>query len=386
MKVRILNQAKTRWSWIRPLAISLAILVAIAAVGGALVGLKAWQFQQMASQGPPPETPTAVQLAEAKPISFRQTTSAIGTLVAPQWVSLSNEIAGTVTRVNLHAGTKVKQGEVLLQLDTSIEEAQLLSAKAAAKAAQSRYQRTMEAFRSGALTPLERDEADSGLAQAEARVSELEALIQRKTLIAPFDAIVGLSDTHVGQYLPSGTRITMLQGTENFLFVDFTIPQEVAHEIDVGQAVSLQAGPTTLTANITALDSQTDRITRNRMVRAKIESAPSFLKPGDSVKVNVQYGPEVHAVGVPAEALRRTPFGSLVFVAKPDDAGQLRSQQRTVQVIQTLGNQVALFSGIQAGETVVTMGSFKLMDNGLLQVAGGEATAASGPQSPGQES
>ena len=365
----ILNKTKTRSKWVVPLISSTLVLIGVGAVGGGLVAYKAWQIKKMGEEGAPPEMPTFVKLAEARPVSFRQNSSAVGTLIAPQWITLSNEVAGTVTHVNLSAGAVVKKGDVLLQLDTSIEVAQLQSAKAASKMAKSRFDRTQDAFKRAALTALELDEADSDRAQAEAKVIELEAIINKKTLTAPFDARIGLSDTHLGQYIPSGTKIATLQGTENYLFVDFTLPQSVAHVVDVGQQVTLHSGPTTLTATITAMDSQTDKVTRNRMARAKIESTPPFMKPGDSVKVLIEYGPEVHAVAVPAESLRRTPTGSQVFVAEKDKEGALRAKQRTVQVIQTIGNDVALFSGVQIGESVVGSGSFKLMSGGLLQVA-----------------
>lgn len=366
---------KFRSSWVKSLLLSLSVLLGVAAVGGAIVVYKLMQMQAGESQGAPPEMPTFVKLSQARPVSFRQNSSAIGTLVAPQWITLSNEVAGTVTQVNLAPGSIVEAGTVLLQMDISIELAQLESAKAAAKMANSKYARTQDAFRTGALTANEMDEAESEFTQSKARIAELEALIRKKTLIAPFRARVGLSDTHLGAYIPSGTKITSLQSVEDYLYVDFTLPQNVAHSVDVGQSITLYSGQTTLTAVVTALDSHTDKVTRNRMARAKIESTPSFMKPGDSVKVVVEYGPEVHAVAVPAESLRRTPSGSQIFVANKDEKGSLRAHQRNVQVIQTIGNDVAIFSGVQAGETVVTSGSFKLMDAGLLQVAG-EAPAA----------
>ncbi len=354
------------------------MLAGVAAVGAGIVAYKQMQMKAMAEQDPPPEAPTFVKLAQAHPISFRQNSSAIGTLVAPQWITLSNEVAGTVTEVNLTPGAIAEAGTVLLKMDTSIEAAQLESAKAAAKMSRSKFARTQEAFRTGALTANEMDEAESEFTQSTSRIAELEAIIRKKTLIAPFRARVGLSDIHVGAYIPSGTKITSLQSAErdeDFLYVEFTMPQNVAHAVDVGQPVTLYSGQTTLTATISALDSHTDKVTRNRMARAKIESTPSFMKPGDSVKVAIEYGPEVHAVAIPAEALRRTPSGSQIFVATADDKGSLRAHQRTVQVIQTIGNEVAIFSGVQSGETVVTSGSFKLMESGLLQVAG-EAPAA----------
>lgn len=346
---------------------SAAVVAAVGLVGIGLVGFKYWQTTQMAQQGPPPEMPTSVVLAEAQPIAFRPTSTAIGTVVAPRSIILSNEISGTVARVQLSPGEVVEPGTLLVELDSTVEAAQLASAIAAAKMARSRFERTQEAQRNGALTELELDEAEGQLAQADARVTELEAIIDRKRLVAPFRARVGLSDTHQGQYLPSGTEITSLQSVEGYYFIDFALPQHVAGSVQVGQSVQLVANRQAYTAKMEALDSRSDRLTRNLLARARLNDAPSDLKPGDSVQVQIEYGTESQGVSIPMEALRRTPAGAQVFVAKPDASGALRAERRSVVVQRSIGSHAVLFSGVQAGEQVVTTGSFKLLDGGLLQ-------------------
>jgi membrane fusion protein, multidrug efflux system len=365
---------KPRARWVAPVFGSLVVLLGVAGVGAGLVAIKAYQFQQMSAQGAPPESPSFVRLAQAKPIAFRQTSTAIGTVIAPRSIVLSNEVAGTVTRTNLSAGSIVEAGTVLLQLDTSIEIAQFDAAQAAAKMSRSRFARTKEAYRTKALTELELEEAEGQLNQTEARVAELKAVIAKKTLTAPFKARVGLSDTHEGQYLPSGTVITSLQSVDEYMFVDFTLPQSVAHSIEIGQPVRVTTDKQTYSASMEALDSRTDKLTRNVMARARLSMAPDSVKPGDSVKVFVEYGPEVRAIAIPAEAVRRSPTGSQVFVASQDDKGQLRAHQKTVQVIHTVGDSAALLGGIESGETVVAAGSFKLLDGNLLTEGDPEAT------------
>jgi membrane fusion protein, multidrug efflux system len=374
----LINDARKKW--IVPLFGSLCVLLCVVGAGAGLYYFKAWQLAQMAKQKEPPEPATTVSVTEAKPVSFRQHSSAIGTIVAPQSITLSNEIAGTVSQAELSAGAIVEAGTVLLQLDTSIETAQLTSARSAANLSRSKLKRTSDAYRANALTATELEEAKNELTQATAKVAELKALIKKKTLTAPFPARVGLSDTHVGQYLPAGTVITSLQGVQDYLYVDFTMPQKVAQAVEVGQSVTLISGQTTFNAIVEAFDSRADKRTRNLMARARLSSAPAFMKPGDSVKVLIEYGPEIHAVAVPAEAVRRTPTDTLVFVAHKDDNGNLRALPRSVEVIQTLGNDVAIYSGIQAGEQVVDSGSFKLMEGGLLQVIGKPTATGSASQ------
>jgi membrane fusion protein, multidrug efflux system len=352
--------------WVVPLFGSLAVLLGIGAVGYGLFAIKQHQFAQMAAQEAPPEAPNFVKMATAHSISFRATSTAIGTIIAPRSILLSNEVPGTVVSTALTPGTIVEEGTVLLQLDISIEQAQLDSAQAAASIARSRFERTREAFQSRALTELELEEAQTQVLQADARVAELRAVIAKKTLVAPFKARIGLSDTHEGQYLPSGTQITSLQSVKDYMFVDFTIPQSVAPSLQPGQLIRLIAQDLPLNATILALDSRTDKLTRNVMVRARIDNAPPYIQPGDSVRVQIEYGDEIQAVAIPAEALRRTPEGSLAFVAEKDGNGQFRAKQRMVQVIRSIGNDVALLSGVKSGERVVTLGSFKLMPDSLL--------------------
>ena len=319
---------------------------------------------------------TAVQLAVARPISFRHSSTAIGTVLAPRSITLSNEVPGTVAEVALVAGAVVEQGAVLLRLDSSIEAAQLESARAAAKIAASRFERIQQAFNARALTALELEEAEAQLAQANARVAELQAVIAQKTLVAPFRARVGLSDTHEGQYLPAGTQITSLQSVDDYLLVDFMLPQSVVDSINVGQSVTLAYENQPLQATIEALDSRTDRLTRSRLVRARLDSPPGqLIKPGDSVRVLVEYGPEIPAVAIPLEAIRRTPTGAQIFVAQIDEQGGLRARQRIIEIGQNIGDEAAVLTGVQANERVVTTGSFKLLDGGLLQAEAADQQA-----------
>jgi membrane fusion protein, multidrug efflux system len=364
----VANPQKRRWVF--PTLASVLVLLGVMGAGAGVVGLKYLQIQAMSGQGPPPEMPTSVTVTVSKLVGYRQSLTAIGTVVAPRSVTLSNEVPGTVTRALLSAGSIVESGTVLLQLDTSIEQAQLESAEAMAKMSRSRFVRTKQAFKTNALTELELEEAEGLLSQSEARVSELKAVIAKKTITAPFKGRLGLSDTHEGQYLPSGTLITSLQSVDDYLFVDFMLPQNVAHTIAVGQAVHVLADEKSLPASIEALDSRSDKLTRNLMVRARLSLGPEFLKPGDSLKVKIEFGPELVATGIPSEAVRRTPSGTQAFVAYTDEHGKLRAEQRSIQVAQTLGDSVALSNGINPGEKVVTAGSFKLMPGALIQVGG----------------
>lgn len=345
---------------------SVTIVLAVVFAGFLLVGYKYWQVTQASKQGPPPEMPTTVHLTRASKVSFRQTSSTIGTVVAPRAIVLSNEVPGTVSSVHLIPGTIVDEGTVLVELDSRVELAQLEAAVAEAKLARSRFQRIQQVQQSRASTESELEEAAGQMEQSEARVAELRAVLERKRLKAPFKARIGLSDTHEGQYLPAGTEITSLQGVDDYQLVDFSLPQHVADSIEVEQTIQVMVGPESFESSIIALDVKTDRLTRNLVARARLDNPPGSLKPGDSVRVYIEYGPEVAGISIPLEAVRRSPNGAHVFVAKASADGSLRAESRLIQIQKTVNGRAFLTAGLQHGEQVVAAGSFKLLDGGLI--------------------
>jgi membrane fusion protein (multidrug efflux system) len=343
------------------------ILVLLVLVAGAGVGWFKYQSIQASMNKPhPPEMPAAVVLGVVEPVSFRQSVTTVGTVLAPQSIELRTEVAGTIQNISIESGGIVKQGDELLKLDDNVEQAQLQGAEAMVKIAESTFRRTREAANARAVSELELDQAEAKLAQAKAEVARLEAVIRKKTLTAPFPARVGLCDLHLGQYLPEGTRITMLQGIEDFVHIDFSMPQRVADEVQVGESISLLDRDRTFHAEIVAVDSQADRLTRSIMARARLSNPPPTMQPNDSVKVLVEYGTPVQAMVVPASSLRRSPTGSSVYVVRKDDQGSMRAHLVPVTPGGTRDSKVVVFQGLSVGQTIVADGSFKLHENALL--------------------
>jgi membrane fusion protein (multidrug efflux system) len=274
-------------------------------------------------------------------------------------------VAGTVATINFDPGQIVEERALLVELDASVERAQLDSAKARGRIAQSNFNRVREAAAARAVTPSELDEAEAQLDQAEAEVAELEAVIERKTLRAPFRAKIGLADTHKGQFLPSGYQIASLQSVSDFLYVDFMIPQSASDTVQVGQPVQLLRRDQRLTAEVVALDSQANRDSRNLLARAKLAGDIESLVPGDSVKVLIEYGEEQTTAAVPVESLQTAPMHTYVFVVE-SDAGVLRARKRTVVAGPSLGSRLSITTGLAVGEQVVADGGFKLRDGAMI--------------------
>jgi membrane fusion protein, multidrug efflux system len=345
---------------------SIALVLLVLGIAAGIGGYKYYSIKAMENAPPPPEMPESVIIGRVEPIQFRPSVTSIGTVLAPQSIDLKTEVAGTIQSIDLESGSLIDQGKVLLKLDDSVEQAQLQGARALVKIAESTFRRTQEAASARAVTELELDQAEAQLSQAKAEVAQLEAIIRKKTLVAPFPARVGLCDWHVGQYLAEGTRITMLQGIQDFIHIDFSMPQKVADSVAVGQSVTLLDEGGNLKASIVAIDSQADRMTRSITARARLDHPPASLQPNDSIKVELEYGQPVQAMIIPSSALRRTPTGTTVFVARRDEKGVLRAHAVPVVPGSSRGAGVVVFQGLNLGQEIVADGSFKLHENSLL--------------------
>ncbi len=353
----------------------IAPLALLSVVVGFGVVLGAWKYGAIqeaeaasANQQEPVESITAV---EAQQREQRPSTTSVGTVLALQSISLRNELPGTVSRVNLESGEIVDAGTVLVALDVSVEEAELAAHRAEAGLAETQYRRLSELRKSGAVSQDEVDRAKAERDVALAGIRRTQAIIERKTIRAPFRARVGIADVHPGQYLNQGTLLTTLQGVGTGVHVDFTVAQQVAEQLREGDVVKIvsTAADTPMEATIVALDARVDPQTRNAMARARIEYSHRLPSPGASVQVEVPVGPTRLAVTVPVSALRRGPEGDRVYVIEQDENGDSRARMRRVQAGTVLGNEVVIEAGLSVGEQVAATGAFKLQDSALVSIA-----------------
>lgn len=363
--------AKTPWmsryGWIT----SSVLLLTVLGIGS---GLALWKIGSIrksnAMAASQPEPMEAVAVAEAAERDYQPSTTSIGTVLALQSVTLRNELAGTVRTAALVPGQVVEKGTLLVALDVSVEEAELKAQEAQAVLAQTSLNRTerLEKNRVAADSEVDRARAEREIALAQ--ISRTKAIMERKTIRAPFRARVGMADLHPGQYLNEGTQLTTLQGVDDAVHVDFTVAQYVAANLQEGAKVEVTAAgqEAPLPATIVAIDAKVDPATRNAWVRAKIEGAVKAPAPGASVRVRVPVGPPRNAVAVPASALRKGPEGDHLFVIGPDQQGKMRASVRAVQSGHVIGDEVLILSGLKAGERIAASGSFKLREMALVAV------------------
>jgi membrane fusion protein (multidrug efflux system) len=358
-----------RRSWIG----SSLLLVTVVSVG---VGLAAWKYTSIqetaAASANQPEPMESVTVALAKEVEHRQTATSIGTVLALRSITLRNELPGTVRYVSLIPGQIVDTGMVLVALDVSVEEAELKAQEAQAALARTVLDRRNNLSHDRATTQEEVDRARADLDIALAQIARTKAIIARKTIRAPFRVRVGIADVHPGQYLNEGTQLTTLQGIDDAAHVDFTVTQQVAAGLREGDSVEVSASgqSSSIVAKIVAVDARIDPMTRNAMVRARIEGAANAPSPGASVRVRVPIGLPRKAVAVPVSAMRKGPGGDQVFVIELDKSGKTRAHVRQVESGAMLGDEVVIHAGLSAGERVAVSGSFKLREAVLVAIAG----------------
>jgi membrane fusion protein (multidrug efflux system) len=336
---------------------------------------------QAASFQPPPEAVTTVV---AKQEEWPGTLSAIGTLAAVHGVTVSADLPGQVEAITFESGRTVEAGEVLVRLDTSQEQAQLAAAEAQLELARLNLERLSGLRDEGIVAAAEFDRAAAEHKQAQARVGEIRATIERKTIRAPFAGILGIRQVNLGQYMTGGDPVVPLQSLDP-IYANFSVPQQQERRLSVGGEVRVTAegaGGAAFVGRITAVDSIVDVATRNVQVQATLKNPDGRLRPGMFVETQVSLGTRDSVVALPASAVSYAPYGDSVFVVdelKGADGQSYRGvRQQFVKLGGTRGDQVAVVSGLEAGVEVVSSGAFKLR-NGAAVVVNNEVQPGNDP-------
>lgn len=349
------------------------MLLIVGALVGALGMVKARQIKSgmamQASFQPPPE---AVTTSLARQEQWPSMVKALGTVTAVQGVTVSADLPGVVEKIYFESGRTVRQGDVLVQLDTRQEQAQLTAAESARDLSRLSLDRMKGLKESGVIAVADYDRAAAQLQQDDAKVGEIRATIARKTLRAPFSGVLGIRQINLGQYLAAGAPIVSLQSLRP-IYVDFAVPQQQVSRLRSGTAVELTAEGMQATGRISAIDSVVDPATRNLQVRSTFANADGRLHPGMYVEARIALGASQPVLVLPASAISYAPYGDSVFVV--EDVKDPKSQktyrgvrQQFVKLGGSRGDQVAVLSGLKAGEEIVTSGVFKLRNGAAVQV------------------
>lgn len=353
----------------------IVMLLAVAAFLGAIGTVKFKQIQagaaMAASFQPPPEAVTTIV---ARQDHWPKAVSAIGSVAAVRGVTVSADLPGMVESISFDSGRAAQAGEVLVRLDARQERAQLAAAVAQRDLTQLSLDRTRRLVDEGVVSRSEFDLADAQHKQAEARVGELRATIDRKQIRAPFSGVLGIRQVNLGQYLSAGDPVVSLQAVDP-VYVNFSVPQQEVAALRIGAEVRVSGEGLTGTGprgRITAFDSVVNEGTRNVQVQATLANPGGRLRPGTFVKTEVVLGTERAVVALPASAISYAPYGDSVFLVGdldgPGGKAYRGVKQQFVTLGGTRGDQVAVVAGLTAGQEVVTSGAFKLRTGAAVRV------------------
>ncbi len=351
------------------------MIVILLLVFGGIFGWKWYQNvqnkQRAQAHQPPPVTVTAT---EAKADVWQPMLQAVGTLRAVQGIDVSPEVAGIVSEIKFKSGQQVQQGDLLVQLDVSQEQAALKGLEAAQTLAQNQLKRMQELEQTQVNPPSELDQAKATDQQAQASVESEQALIAKKTIRAPFSGVLGIRQVDLGEYLSAGAKIVTLQAL-NPIYADFSLPQQDLSKVQVGQPVTLRVDTypqVDFYGKITALNPKVNVATRSFAVQATLANDDSKLLPGMFGKVSVRLPQQDNVVTLPQTAISFNPYGDTVFVIQngTNQQGQpaLNVQPRLRQNRRTARNASRHSQGVQAGQQVVTSGQMKLQAGTPVQV------------------
>lgn len=401
-----------RW---KVFAIGVGLVAALVVLGG---GVYLWKsFKNSAASAMPQgfEPAEAVETIEARKATWQPTASMVGTVFALRSITVSNEVAGTVKAINFDSGSVVEKDDVLLTFDTSTEEADLKAAEAtinmatanrtmietSVALAESRARRISEAMEHRAASAMDLDQAKADLdaaranlertaaelAQSRARADQVRAIINKKTIRAPFKARAGIRTIHPGQYLKEGSEIAALQGIDKQIYLDFALPQEEARRVKpdaVFMITSKMLGPAPVPIKVVAMDSQASLMTRNVRVRGIVDNTNDALRAGMSIEVVVPVEDPHEYVVVPILAVRHATYGEHVFLIGPstkegEGPEKLRARQQFIKLGPTIGSDVIVLDGLKAGDRLASIGSFKLRDGALVMPPPPPGTPAAAP-------
>jgi membrane fusion protein, multidrug efflux system len=355
----------------------LRMLLMLVAAGTLIGVLGATKYKQintaMAEQAAFRMPPEAVTTIVARQERWPDALGVIGSVTAVRGVTISADLPGVVERIAFDSGMAVTEGDVLAELDTRTERAQLAAAEAQLDLTKANLERTRGLRDEQIVAPADFDKAEAEYKRAAAAIGEIRAAIGRKTILAPFSGVLGIRQANLGQYLAAGMPIVSLQSLSP-VFVNFAVPQQQIARIRAGAEVhvALENGGAELRGNVTAVDSVIDESTRNIQIQATIPNSTGLLRPGMFVQTSVVLGVAGSVIAVPISAIAYAPYGDSVFVVSdlkgPDGKPFRGVVQRFVKLGASRGDQVAVESGVGPGDEVVTSGVFKLRNGAEVQI------------------
>jgi len=366
--------------------ILLTVFVSVLLIG-AIIGVKALQIIHLIKSGEsfemPPET---VVMEESVTKSLTTAFQSVGSVEAARGVMVASEVSGKVVGIFFHSGAEVKAGEPLVQLDKSIEEAQLRSAQSTAELRRMNLERIRGLRKTSVVSQSDVESAEAEAKDSAARVDQLGSIVEKRTIRAPFSGRLGIRLIQEGQFIKPSDPVVTLQAIDP-VYVNFSLPQQRLADLSVGMKVKITSDALPgreFEGTLTAIEPAVDATTRNINLQATLQNPDGSLRQGMFVGVSVLVPGTFERVVIPATAVIFAPYGDSVFVVSEveDKKGpRLEAHQKFIRIGQRNGDLVAVEEGLSAGERIVTIGAFKLR-NGSHVVPGESQLPSSANPAP----
>ena len=337
-----------------------------------VVAFFAWKYwggeSNSTNKRPEPVVTVTTNLAKLTP--WQSSLSAVAVLRAAKGINLSSQVAGLVDSVPVEAGQVVQQGTTLVEIKHNVEAAQLKNYQAKYKLAHLNYERQRTLYVKANTAKSEVDIKLAELQEAQASVEEQQAIIARKVLLAPFSGTIGTHELVKGQYITAGQSLLSLQSLDE-LYVDFTLPEQYAHLLTVGQDVivsTLSPTPVIREGKLSAINVIANTQTHNIEIQAKIANPEHDILPGMAAEVKVLLPQQAQVISIPIIAIEYSLHGNSVYVVKPNKDKKLSVSPRYIKIGAKQADRVSIIDGLEAGEQIVTSGQLKLHNGSLIKI------------------
>ena len=338
----------------------LVALLLLGAIFGGIFGYKFLvQFQPPEGAGEP--RPANITAAEVETLEWRGQRSAVGGLTAVDRVNVSTEAAGTIDVIRFDSGDAVSEGDVLIELDKSVDNAELAGLETEAELARIEFERAEDLLPRRAISQSEFDVARARLDSAEAAVQTQQARIRQKTIEAPFDGLLGLREVSVGQFLSPGSSIVELRQLDP-IYADFTLPERFLSDVEEGQRIRISTGAygdETFEGEITAIESGVSPETRSVPIRATLENPEGRLRPGMFARVTILEPMTREVATIPSTAVSFNTYGDFAIRINETDEG-LTTERIQIETGETRNGRVEVTQGLEPGDRVVGAGLVKV--------------------------
>ena len=334
----------------------------------AIAGISYWKMTSapLAKHGFPP---AVIAATEVKQENWQPSLTSVGSLVATNGIDISTEVNGIVSEIVFQSGQAVKQGQVLIRLDKSVDLAALEALSAEQKLAKIRFNRSKDLLKKNVTSKSEYDETEANYEAARARVRQQEAIIKRKEIIAPFSGLAGIRQVDLGQFIETGDAIVSLDALDP-IYVDYTLAERYLTQLNPGQVVKVQldALPNEIfSGKISALNSGVDTGTRTLKVRATLANPDNLMRPGMFAQVETYTGSTEPVLTLPRTAISFNTYGNFVFVINQNEQGALTVKRTAIQTGESREGRL-IIKGLQAGTQVVRTGLVKLRDGMQIKI------------------